>query len=67
VLDVVALRELGELLFIATDEQRLDLHAPTVGEKYATLVANREDRAHKVLPVAHAPGSAIHDDANGRL
>ena len=68
VLDAVLRGELGELRLGAADEDRLDLHAGhAVGEEHAALLADREDRAHEVLPVAHAAGDAVHDDADGRL
>ena len=39
------------------------MHAPAVGERDAALGADRADRADEVLVGAHAPGDAVHDDA----
>src|SRR5690606_31811969 len=64
VLDAVALGELGELGLAAADEQRADGDLGAVGQLEAALVADREDRAHEVLTVAHAPRGAVHDDAD---
>ncbi len=52
----------------AAHEDRLDLHAGhAVGEEHAALLSDREDRAHEVLPIAHAARDAVHDDADGGL
>ena len=58
----------ARVCLVAADEDRLDLHASdAVGEQHAALLADREDRAHEVLAVAHAAGCAVHDDADGLL
>ena len=64
VLDAVLGGEVGELRLAAADEQRLDGDLGAVGQLDAALVADREDRAHQVLAVAHAARDAVHDDAD---
>ena len=63
--DAVPVGELGQLVRVAADQHRLDLHRAAVGEQDAALVADGEDRAHQVLAVAHPAGDAVHDDAEG--
>ena len=42
---------------------RRDLGIVEVDRRRRHLVADREDRAHQVLPIPHASGDAVHDDA----
>ena len=58
-----ALGELRDLLGVAADQDRVGHHAVAVRQRDAALLADRQDRAHEVLVVAHAPGDAVHDDA----
>ena len=63
--DAVRLRERLDLLGVAPDQDRIGHHAVAVGERHAALRADRDDRADQVLVHAHAPGDAVHDDAEG--
>ena len=59
--------QIGELRLAASHQHRLDLHPVPAGEQDTTLLADREDRAHQVLAVAHPSRSAVHDDADALL
>ena len=63
-LDAVLLRQRLHLVGVAADDDRVDLEPLAGGELDAALVADRQDRAHQVLVVAHASGDAVHDDAD---
>ena len=62
-LDAVLRGDGLHFLGVAADQHRVGHHAVAVGERDAALVADRADRAHQVLVVAHAAGDAVHDDA----
>src|SRR4029079_19041249 len=59
--------ELLDLRRVAPDQQRIRHHARAVLERDAALPADLEDRADQVLVHAHAPGDAVHDDADALL
>jgi hypothetical protein len=63
-LDTVLCGEGGDLVRIASDQDRIDDDAFAVGGNHAALVANRHNRADQMLVCAHAPGDAVHDDTN---
>jgi hypothetical protein len=63
-LHAVLARELFELRGVAADEQRVGHEARAVLQGHAALLADLEDRADEVLVHAHAPGDAVHDDAD---
>ncbi len=61
---------LGELLQpvgVAPDQDRIGHHPVAILQRHAALVADRADRADQVLVHAHAPGDAVHDDAEPLL
>ena len=61
---------LGELLQAvgaAPDQDRIRHHPVAVLERHTALVADGADRADQVLVHAHAPGDAVHDDAEPLL
>jgi hypothetical protein len=60
-------RELFQGDLVAADDHDLDLLARAVARHDAALVADREQRTHEVLAVAHAAGGSVDDDANCRL
>ena len=64
-LQAVPLRDRADPLRAAADQRELDRPARAVGQRDAALVADRQQRPDQVLPVAHAPGDAVHDDAEG--
>ncbi|GGU87170.1 hypothetical protein GCM10010275_23840 [Streptomyces litmocidini] len=51
-------------MFAAADEDGLGPEGLAVAEVEAALFAQGEDRADEVLAVAHAPGDAVHGDAD---
>jgi hypothetical protein len=52
---------------IPAHENRIRHQARAVLERHAALLADLEDRADEVLVHAHAPGDAVHDDADALL
>ena len=60
-------RELSQLGRVAPDKNRIGHQAVAILERHAALLADLEDRAHEVLVHAHAPGDAVHDDADALL
>src|SRR4051812_40026150 len=63
-LDAVLLRQLFDLRGVAADEDRVGHQALAVFQRHAALLANLEDGSDQVLVHAHAPGDAVHDDAD---
>ena len=59
--DVVLFGQPFNLVAIAADDDRVDDQPVAIGERDAALVADRQDRAHQMLVVAHAAGHAMHD------
>ena len=59
----VRLGQRGELLRVAADQDGVGHDPVAVGERHAALLADGDDGAHQVLVGAHAPGDAVHDDA----
>src|SRR5699024_7011992 len=55
----------GQLVLVATHEQRFQGDPAAVGELDATLLTDGEHGAHQVLPVAHASGDAVHHYTEG--
>ena len=62
-LDAVFARERSDLLGVATDQDRVGHDAIAVRQRHAPLLADGNDRSHQVLIEPHAPGDAVHDDA----
>src|SRR5574341_69679 len=60
----VLARERLDLRRVPADEQGIGHEARAVPEGDAALPADLQDRAHEVLVHAHAPGDAVHDDAD---
>ena len=56
--------ERAQLALVAADEDRIGHEARAVGHRNATLLPDRDDRAHEVLVEAHASRDAVHDDAD---
>ncbi len=65
--DAVRVGQRLELSRAAADQERLGQDARAVGELDPALGADRQDRADQVLVRAHAPGHAVHDDADPAL
>ena len=65
--DAVRLGELLQPVGVAPDQDRIGHHPVAVLQRHAALVADRADRADQVLVHAHAPGDAVHDDAEPLL
>src|SRR6185503_16748085 len=63
----VLLRQRLDLRRVAPDQDRVGHHARAVLQRHAALLADLEDRADQVLVHAHAPGDAVHDDADSSL
>src|SRR4029434_7003147 len=61
--DAVRVRQSLDLARVATDENRVWHDDVTIGERHAAVIADRNDRADQVLVHAHAPGDAVHDQA----
>ena len=61
--DAVGLGEVGQLLLVAADQNGIGHDAIAIGERHAALFANGRDGADEVLVHAHAPGDAVHHDA----
>ena len=57
-------RQFLDLGGIASDEDRVGHEAHAVLQRHASLLADLQDRADEVLVHAHAPGDAVHDDAD---
>ena len=57
------LGELRELVLVAPHQDRIGHDAVAVRQQHAALGANSSDGADQVLVCAHAPGHAVHDDA----
>src|SRR6185436_2125814 len=53
-----------ELRAVAADEDRIGHEARAVLQRHAALLADFQHRADQVLVHAHAPGDAVHDDAD---
>ncbi len=69
-LDAVGAGHLLDLGGVAPDQDRVRHQPVTVPELDPALAADRRDRAHQVLVVAHAPGDPVHDEtelAQGHL
>ena len=64
VLDAMEGCEFGELLLVTADKDRLHRDAGAVGQLDAALITDSQDRPHQVLPIPHASGDAVHDDAD---
>src|SRR5687768_16696060 len=60
-------RQLLELRGVATHQDGIGHDARAVLQRHAALPADLEDRADEVLVHAHAPGDAVHDDADALL
>jgi hypothetical protein len=60
--EAVPAGDLGQLRLVPPDEHRLEPDLRPVGQLDAALLADREDGADQVLPVAHAPRDAVHED-----
>jgi hypothetical protein len=58
-------RQCLDLLGVAADQDRVGHHLVAVGERHAALGTDRKDRSDQVLVQAHAPGHAVHDEAEG--
>src|SRR3954465_15127299 len=58
------LRQLLHLCRVAADEDRVGHQALAALERESALLANFQDRSDQVLVHAHAPGDAVHDDAD---
>ena len=56
-------RDRRDLVGIAPDQDRIGHDPVAVRQRDAALLADRQDRADEVLVEAHAPGDAVHDDA----
>ncbi len=65
--DTVLRGERRDLLRIAPDQDRVGHEARAVPEHHAALPPDFQDRAREVLVRAHAPGHAVHDDADAPL
>ena len=52
---------------IAANDDRVHHKTIAIGKDQRALIADGQDRAHQVLVVAHAPGDAVHDDADTLL
>ena len=65
VLNPVLLGQGLDLLGVAADQDGLNLELGAVGEGDAALVADRQDRAEKVLAISHPAGDAVHGDTKG--
>ena len=61
--DAVRLGERRQLVLVAPDQDRIGHHAVAVRQQHAALGADGSDGADQVLVGAHAPGHAVHDDA----
>ncbi len=66
-LHAVLAREFLDLRRVAADEQRVGHQARTVLQRDAALLPDLQDGADEVLVHAHAPGDAVHDDADSSL
>ena len=62
-LDAMLPGDRRHLVGIAPDQDRVGHDAVAVGERHAALLAYGDDRADQVLIEPHAPGDAVHDDA----
>ena len=60
-------RQFLDLGGIASDEDRVGHEAHAILQRHASLLADLQDRADEVLVHAHAPGDAVHDDADSPL
>ncbi len=60
----VLLGECLQRVRAAADQDRLGPQHVAVAEIETALLADREDRAHQVLPVSHATRDAVHGDAH---
>ncbi len=58
------LRQLLDFCRVASHQDRVGHQARAVLERHPALAADFEDRADQVLVHAHAPGHAVHDDAD---
>src|SRR5581483_6393437 len=61
--DAMRTRKLLYLGRIAADQERIGNHARAVLERDAARSSDFQNRADQVLVHAHAPGDAVHDDA----
>src|SRR5687768_7508300 len=65
--NAVLFRQLLDFRGVAPHQDRIRHHARTVLQRDAALLADLEDRADQMLVHAHAPGDAVHDDAETLL
>src|SRR5262249_46503763 len=56
-----------DLRRVAADQEWIGHQTRAIFERDAALIANCQDRADQVLVHAHAPGDAVHDDADALL
>ncbi len=62
-LDAVLARQRGDFLRVAADQYRVGHDPVAIRQRHAALLADRDDRTHEMLIESHAPGDAVHDDA----
>src|SRR5688572_26554639 len=65
--NAVLFRHLLDYHAVAPQQERILHHARTVLHPDAALLEDLEDRADQMLVHAHAPGDAVHDDAEPLL
>src|SRR5712692_6860285 len=63
--DAVPLGNLAQPLLAAADQDWLGKDRGAIIEQHPALVANRQQRADQVLPVAHPAGDAVHGNVDG--
>src|SRR5205823_7439309 len=56
--------DVPELRLVAADQNRVRHEPIAARQGHAALLADGEDRSHEVLVQPHAPGDAVHDDAD---
>ena len=56
-------RHCRDLVGIAADQDRVGHHPVAIRQRHAALLADRQNRTDQVLVETHAPGDAMHDDA----
>ena len=62
-LDAVLTRQRSDLFRVAADQNGVGHYPVAIGQRHAALLADRNDRTHQVLIESHAPGDAVHHDA----
>ena len=65
--DAVFGGQLGDLLFVAADDDHVGHQTITVFQQHAAPIADRQNRADQVLVHPHPSGNTMHDDADALL